>query len=115
VTGRRGVATSAVAAKPGVEPLRAALRGLLDGPAGASGADPAAGMSARQTALLRAAHAAVAAAGPHAADAATLELAAVHLHDADARLAEWLGVEAGSGARHDELLTRIYSRFCLGK
>ena len=71
--------------------------------------------NARQAAHLTAAAHALAAAIPLAGDARTLELASLHLGEADRELAAVLGVEPATGVASEAILQRIFAGFCVGK
>ena len=104
---RRVVAVSA-ARREGLEELRAALAELLGAHGG--GGQAAALGNARHAEALGRAHAALAQAGAAAARGAPGEIVALELRESLAAIGEVTGRSVG-----EDLLDRIFSRFCIGK
>jgi tRNA modification GTPase len=103
---RRVVAVSA-ARREGLEELRAALAELL----GAKGGGQAAALgNVRHAEALGRAHAALAQAGAAATRGAPGEIVALELRESLAAIGEVTGRSVG-----EDLLDRIFSRFCIGK
>jgi tRNA modification GTPase len=104
---RRVVAVSA-ARREGLEELRAALAELLGAEGG--GGQAAAVGNARHAEALGRAHAALAQAGAAATRGAPGEIVALELRESLAAIGEVTGRSVG-----EDLLDRIFSRFCIGK
>jgi tRNA modification GTPase len=94
----------------GAEPLRDALRAALPRVMGAHAGEEIATTTARQEALLAEAHEALSRATEGLREEQSCDLVAADLHDARRALGGILGRGVS-----DEVVTAIFSRFCIGK